>query len=326
MKKLATLTVFLFALVFPIAAQSKVYTRSAVVMGTEVEVTVSATEEKDADKALAIALEELKRVEGLMSEWDESSPVGKINREAGKRPVEVNDEVFKVVSAALEVSKITGGAFDITWAAMRGLWDFRANRVPSLAEIKKRLPLVNYRDVILDPQKKTVFLKRQGMAIGLGGIAKGYGVDKAMEALARAGFKDAILKAGGDMRVQGTDNGKPWEVGIKHPREKDKIFAKLRLSNISISTSGDYERFFIKDGTRYHHIIDPRTGYPAKGCRSVTILAGDTMTTDALSTAIFVMGPARGLKLVEALGGVETVIIDAKGKTHTSGGMQPTAE
>ncbi|MEE9543651.1 MAG: FAD:protein FMN transferase, partial [Thermodesulfobacteriota bacterium] len=237
--------------------------------------------------------------------------------------VAVSKELFKVVSGAVKVSRMTSGAFDPSWAAMHGLWDFRPDnkRIPSKEELEKALPLINYKLIELDPDKMTVGLKEKGMAIGLGGIAKGYAVDRAMERLSKMGIRNAIIKAGGDVRVQGRrEGGEPWRISIQHPREEG-VLARLPLSNISISTSGDYERYFMKDSILYHHIIDPETGYPARGCQSVTILAPDTMTSDAFATAVFVLGPEKGLRLVERLNGVEAIIVDASGTTHTSSGI-----
>lgn len=298
-------------------------TKSAAIMGTELEMTVNVADITTVEPALAAVVTEMRRIEEMMSEWKDDSPVSLINRNAGKKPVEVPDELFKVISAAQQVSELTDGAFDISWAAMRGLWNFAPGheRVPTEDEIKDALRLIDYRNIELDPKKKTVFLKKAGMSIGLGGIAKGYAVDKAMEALYRMGIKNAIVKAGGDMRVQGASDDGPWQIGIQDPRHKERFIAKLSLTNISLSTSGDYERYFIKDGLLYHHIIDVKTGYPARGCRSVTLIAPDTMTSDALSTSVFILGPVEGMKLVEKLKGVEAVIVDADGKITTSSGM-----
>lgn len=303
-------------------------TKTATVMGTELEVTVNVPDPSIADKAFVAVAAEMSRLENMMSEWKDDSPVSAINHNAGKHPVEAPDELFKVISAAQQVSEITGGAFDISWAAMRGVWNFAPGheRVPTEDEVKNALKLIDYRKIELDPIKKTVFLKEAGMSIGLGGIAKGYAIDKAMEALYKMGIKNAIVKAGGDMRVQGVSDDGPWQIGIKDPRKKENIIARLPLTNISLSTSGDYERFFIKDGVLYHHIIDVRTGYPARGCRSVTIIAPDTMTTDALSTSIFILGPVDGMKLVEKLKGVEAIIVDADGKIAHSSGIDMNAK
>lgn len=297
--------------------------RTTILMGTDVELIASNNDTVRVQRAFDEAIREMARIEDVMSEWIEESPVSEINRQAGKKAVIVSEELFHVISAAQKVSEISDGAFDISWAAMRGLWKFSKGeeRVPSPEEIMAKLPLINYKNIELNEANKSVFLKKEGMSIGLGGIAKGYAVDKAMEVLIKNGISNAIIKAGGDMRVQGMEDGKPWDIGIQHPRSKDDVLAILHLSNISISTSGDYERFFIKDGVIYHHIMAPRTGTPARGCRSVTILAPDTMTSDALSTAVFVLGPENGMKLIELLPGIEGIIVDSEGKVFSSQGI-----
>lgn len=318
----AVLLAGLFFVFLPARSSAGVYKKKSTVMGTDLEVVVSTVDEARAEKAFAAVENEMRRIEDEMSEWKEKTFVSEINRSAGVRAVAVPSGLFKVIWAAVTVSKISDGAFDITWASMRGVWDFTPGheRVPAEAEVRKRLRLVNYGDIVLDEKKSTVFLKRKGMAIGLGGIAKGYAVDRATLVLAKEGIRDSIVKSGGDMRVQGLDNGKPWDIGIRHPRKKE-LLARLSLTNLSVSTSGDYERFFMKDGVLYHHIMDPRTGFPARGAMSVTVLAPDTMTSDALSTAIFVLGPDKGLELADKLNGVEVIIVDAAGKMRISPGI-----
>lgn len=328
MKKLISiraiaLCVSLFLSFVP-AADAGTFRENTSVMGTALEVTVDAASEAEARAVFSSVEQEMRRIEGQMSEWLETSPLSAVNRAAGQTPVKVPKELFKVIAAAVKVSELSGGAFDVTWASMRGLWDFRIGheKVPRPEEVKARLGLVDYKAVVLDPAESTVFLKRKGMAIGLGGIAKGYAVDKAMELVLKSGVTNAIIKAGGDMRVQGSGNGGAgWEVGIQDPRDRGRLMARLTLSNVSISTSGDYERFFVKDGVLYHHIMDPRTGYPAKESRSVTVIGPDTMTTDALSTAIFVLGPQKGLELAKKLAGIEVLIVDSSGAVSSSGGI-----
>ncbi|MFQ5735400.1 MAG: FAD:protein FMN transferase [Thermodesulfobacteriota bacterium] len=301
------------------------YHKKTTVMGTELEMTASGVDEPTAQAAFSAAVAQMERIEQEMSEWREGTYVSEVNRLSGVAAVKVPDELFKVVSAAQLISRLTDGAFDISWASMRGVWDFRKGheKVPRPGEVMKRLRLVDYREIDLDPGKKTIYLRKKGMAIGLGAIAKGYAVDRAMEALVSAGVRDGIVRAGGDMRVQGTDeSGRRWVIGIRHPRKRGALIASLPATNVSISTSGDYERFFIKEGVLYHHIMDPRTGYPARGCRSVTIFAPDTMTSDALSTAVFVLGPEKGMELIEGLPGVEGIIVDANGAVKTSTGVR----
>lgn len=324
MKKNILLLFLICLLLFPPVSFAEVFKKNIVIMGSDIELTASDGIKEKVNIAFDAAIKEMERIENEMSEWRENTPVSIINQKAGKEAVAVSEEVFKVISAAQKVSELSNGAFDISWASMRGLWKFGKDeeRVPSPEEIRQRLPLVNYKNIELDEAKRTVFLKKEGMAIGLGAIAKGYSVDKAMEKMTTLGVKNAIIKAGGDMRIQGTKDGEPWNVGIKHPRDKKKLLGKLSLSNISVSTSGDYERYFIKNGILYHHIIDPRTGYPSGGCQSVTIIAPDTMTSDALSTAVFVLGAEKGMKLMKSLPGIEGIIVDSKGNIYDSSGIK----
>jgi thiamine biosynthesis lipoprotein len=319
------LSLTFMCLVFLPDALAGTFRRNTIVMGTTLEMTIEAAGEEAAADVFSSVEREMKRIEGQMSEWLEGSPLSEVNRAAGVRPVKVPGELSGVISAAIKVSELSGGAFDITWASMRGLWDFRPGheRLPSPEEVKKRLVVVDYRDVVLDASASTVFLKRKGMAIGLGAIAKGYAVDKAMETALASGVTNAIIKAGGDIRVQGAGKAGEagWEVGIQDPRDRGRLMARLTLANASISTSGDYERFFVKDGRLYHHIMDPKTGYPATGSRSVTVIGPDTMTTDALSTAIFVLGPEKGMELARKLPGIEVLIVDSMGVVTASGGM-----
>jgi len=316
----------LSSLITPPPSMAEIFKRNSVVMGTDIELTAFAADKSDearVNAAFDAAIREMERIEAEMSEWRDGTPISLVNQKSGKEAVPVPDELFQVIAAAQKVSGLSNGAFDISWAAMRGVWNFAKGQehLPAPEEIQKRLPLVNYKNIELDEVKKSVFLRKPEMAIGLGAIAKGYAVDMAMQVLVNSGIQNAIVKAGGDMRVQGTNDGKPWDIGIRHPRSREKLLGKLALSNISISTSGDYERFFIKDGILYHHIMDPKTGYPARDCQSVTILAPDTMTSDALSTAVFVLGPEEGMKLIKGLTGIKGIIVDSQGKVHYSPGI-----
>ena len=328
MRRTVILPFILYLILFPPLSFARVFEKNTVLMGTDIEIIISHGSEEKVNAAFDAAIGEFKRIENEMSEWIEGTPVSNINQKAGKEAVVVPEELFKVIAAAQKVSELSNGAFDISWAGMRGLWKFSkgGEKVPSPEEIRQRLPLVNYKNIELDETKKTVFLKKAGMAIGLGGIAKGYSVDMAMQKMVNLGIKNAVVKAGGDMRIHGTKDGESWDIGIKHPRDKKKLLGKLNLSNISISTSGDYERYFIKDGILYHHIMDPKTGYPSKGCQSVTILAPDTMTSDVLSTAVFVLEPEEGMKLIKSLPGIEGIIVDSNGNVHYSPGIEKDAD
>jgi len=265
-----------------------------------------------------------------MTDWERPgqppSDVVRINAGAGKpAAVTVSDETMQVIEASLDMSRKSEGAFDITYAAMRGLWKFDEDldrHIPSAAEIERRRQLINYRDVIVDARKHTVRLKRAGMRLGLGGIAKGYAVDAAVAVIRAAGLRDFIVHAGGDLFAAGRKGDREWRVGIQDPRgPHGRIIYELALTDQAFNTSGDYERFIMRDGVRYHHILDARTGFPARASRSVTLLAKDSFTADALDTALFAVGPERAMKIVEDLPDVEAVIVDADNHVHVSAGL-----
>lgn len=290
-------------------------------MGTEVSFAVMTDDEDGAERAIGAAFDEIKRVEDLMTTWHESD-ITRVNDNAGVAPVKVSPETLEVIEMAQKTSKMSGGVFDISFYAMHGIWKFdedMVKKVPTAAEIKKRLPLVDYRKIIVDHDKSTVFLQKKGMGISLGGIAKGYAVDRAVAILLRAGFPDAIVQAGGDLMCSGSKNGNPWVTGIRDPRgARGDVFARMMLINHAFSTAGDYERFFILDGKRYHHIIDPRTGYPATKSRSVTIYAPNAFLADAVDDAVFILGWQKGFEMLDKLDDVGAVVVDDKGKVHLS--------
>ncbi len=294
-----------------------VYTGQA--MGTAITVFLWTDDELAAAKAAEAAFAEMRRIDGVMTTWTPDSEVSRINASAGKKPVAVSDETFTVIARAQDVAKRTRGVFDITVGAFKGLWKFDQDMdgsLPTPADVKKRLAVVGYKHLVLDKAKKTVFLKKPGMAITLGGIAKGYAVDRCVKLLHDAGFTSFMVQAGGDMYVSGKKGETPWVVGIRDPRgaTKDAMFATAPVEDHSFSTSGDYERGFVKNGVRYHHILDPRTGQPAKASRSVTIRAKDAFTADAWSKVLFILGPTESLKLLkrEKLTDFEVVWIDDK--------------
>jgi thiamine biosynthesis lipoprotein len=299
-----------------------VVSRDRAMMGTEVMIKVAGPESAETDAAIEAAFGEISRLEGVMSNFIPSSEISRINASAGRSTVPVSPELYSVIDRALYFSKLTGGAFDISFASVGRLWDFRKRVVPSRESVRQALTLVDYRKIRLDPETNGVMLTRPGMEIGLGGIGKGYAADRAMSVLAERGIENAMVMAGGDTLIRGTRNGEPWRVGLRNPDVKDGILAVLPLENQAISTSGDYERFFMKDGVRYHHILNPKTGFPAEGCRSVTILAPNAFTSDPLSTGVFVLGPEKGLALIEKLDGVEGIIVDGGGVMHLSSGLE----
>ncbi|HET6612752.1 MAG TPA: FAD:protein FMN transferase [Kofleriaceae bacterium] len=303
-----------------------IITYRAQVMGTDVNLTIWGEDEKAAAAASEAALDELRRVDKLMSSWLPGSDVSKINAAAGKRAVKVSPEVLKVILKAQVVAQKTGGAFDITVGAFHGLWKFGEDRdgsIPSPEAVKERVEKVGYRDVIVNRRRRTVKLRRRGMRITLGGIAKGYAVDRVVAIMRKRGFADFIIQVGGDLYASGRRGDRAWRVGIRDPRgDRASTFAVAEIENRTFSTSGDYERGFVKDGVRYHHILDPETGRPARKSRSVTVLAKDAFTADAWSTSLFVLGAERGMKIVEAMPDVEAVIVDAQNHIHVSSGLR----
>jgi FAD:protein FMN transferase len=308
-----------------IAAPGKLsYTDKA--MGTFVTVWFWTDKEPEAAKAAESLFKEMKRLDAEMTTWTETSDVSKINAAASGKPVKVSPETYEVIERAVDISKKSNGVFDVTVGAFKGLWKFDEDMdgsLPEAKDVKQRLALIGYKDIVLDKKKKTVLLKRKGMSITLGGIAKGYAVDKCVALLRKAGFKDFMLQAGGDMYISGKKDKDPWVVGIRDPRGTE-LFAGMPIENHSFSTSGDYERGFVKDGTRYHHILDPRTGQPARASRSVTIRAKDAFTADSWSKAMFILGWKDGMALIKKLklADFEVVWVDDKNEVHMTPGIE----
>lgn len=287
-----------------------------------------------AEKAIDQAIKEFQRIEAVMSEWRPDSEVSRINRNAGGDAVEISFELFRLLQAARQISELSDGAFDVSFRSAGTLWDFRKATVPKPEQIQQAIQHIDYRRLELVPPALDSEAGGQGKlpkarishpntSIGLGAIAKGYAVDRAAQLFRQAGFDAFSINAGGDLYVAGRKGEQLWKVGIQHPRERDRLLANLPASNLAVATSGDYERFFIHNGQRYSHIINPHTGYPANGCQSVTIMAERAFWADALATAVFVIGPSKGLALVENMDGVETLIVDDQGKVRMSSGFSP---
>jgi thiamine biosynthesis lipoprotein len=292
-------------------------------MGTVVEISVIGRDEDKAAAAIGDAFAEMERIEKLMSRWIPESEVSRINGRAGGNPAKASTEVLEVIQRAGEISKASGGHFDISVGALLDLWGFEGSgsRVPSKVEVEKALRSIGYGAIVVDEEAATVELTK-GMRIDLGGIAKGYAVDRAYELLTLKGYGNVIVNAGGDMRVGGRKPNGPWVIGIQDPRDRSRILATFDAEGTSVATSGDYERYFEIDGIRYHHLLNPFTGFPARGCRSVTILAKEALSADALATAVFVMGPRKGLQLIETLEGIEGLIVSADGEIIQSEGLK----
>ena len=295
-------------------------------MGTSVQITIWTDDEALAASASTAAFAEMERLDRMMTTWLPDSEVSQINTGAGTAAVKVSDETFAVIARAVEVSRASRGLFDITVGAYAGLWKFDEDMdgtLPDPKEIAARKKLVNWKDIVLDKRRHTVRLRKKGMKITLGGIAKGYAVDKAAHVLLDAGLSDFILQVGGDMYVSGAKGAKPWVVGIRDPRgTRDQSFAVAPVEDHAFSTSGDYERGFVKDGVRYHHILDPRTAQPARATRSVTVYAKDAFTADAWSKVLFILGAKEAMPLVEKLPDFEAVFVDADNTVHLSSGLE----
>lgn len=301
------------------------YTR--LLMGTVVEITLYGNDEQLLKPASDAGFEEIKRLEALMSHYQDDSDVSRINKNAGKEPVKVSQETIDVIETAKKASEMSSGAFDITMGVLGKVWHFTKDDKgepvpPEKEDVEPILPFIDYKQVIIDKDTSTVKLGRNGMRINLGGIAKGYIVSKAVEKIKAKGIKKGIIHAGGDMFVFNESQDKPFKIGIRHPREQGKIIGTIEILSGAVATSGDYERFFIKDGIRYHHIMNPKTGFPASKVQAVTIVFKDGTLADGLSTAVFVMGLEDGMKLIEKLPGVEGLIVDADGNTHLSSGLK----
>lgn len=308
---------FSFILILrPSSSQSlNLFKHHQVAMGTMIEIILMGGDEEGADQAALQAFQEIRRIQTLMSPWIDSSDVARINRSAGKEWVKVSPETMEVIKKAKEISELSEGGFDITVAPLVDLWrEAREKKTPpSVEDVKGKLDLVDFKKIGIDPKGK-VFLKKKGMAIELGGIAKGYAVDKAFNVLRSLGYRNLIVNAGGDLRVGGTKNNQPWSIGIQSPREPESILTRFPLSDAAVATSGDYQKFFIYQGKRYHHICNPKTGFPTEGWQSVTIITKDCMAADGLATAIFVLGPEKGYTLCQKLDGVDSLIVDMEGK------------
>jgi thiamine biosynthesis lipoprotein len=295
-------------------------------MGTIWSITLVGGEARAAQVAAERALDEIARLEALLSEWQRDSEITRVNKAAGVAPVQVGPELLKCVQASLEIARWSGGAFDISWAGLRGLWDFgpdSAHVPPSAARVKELLPLWNYRNIVVDEAKSTIFLKRKGMQIGLGGVAKGYALDRAGELLQQAGFANYLMYAGGQVLTHGKKGDRPWRVGIQHPREP-RHFAFVEIENGSLATSGDYEHSYLYEGRQYHHIIDPKTGFPSAKSASVTLVAQTALWADAVDTAVFILGPKHGLNALKSAPGgpFAAAVVDPELHLHVSDAMR----
>ena len=292
-------------------------------MGTAVSVHLWSDDAEAGQRALEAVFEEAARIDRLMSTYKEESEISRINRDAANGPTPAGDELFGLVRRSLDISVLTRGAFDITYDSVGQHYDFRARQRPDAETVEAERAHINYRLVKLDPAAGTIEFLEPGVRINLGGIAKGYVVERGIDILRHRGIEHAIVTAGGDSRLLGDRRGRPWMVGIRDPRKDGEVAISVPLVDEAISTSGDYERYFDEDGVRYHHIIQPSTGEPASGVHSATVFGPDAVITDALSTSVFVMGVERGLTLIGTLPDYESIVIDASGEVYYSAGLMP---
>ncbi|HEX2584854.1 MAG TPA: FAD:protein FMN transferase [Steroidobacteraceae bacterium] len=292
------------------------------IMGTRIVVEIWDENDQHANVAIDAVMDEMRHIDETMSVYKPTSEVSKVNAEAAKHPVKITKELFDLLEKAVEFSEITDGAFDITYASVGYMYDFRKHIKPTEAQIDKALPGVNYRHLIFDKKNQTIKFSQAGVRIDLGGIAKGYSVDRGINILQARGIKHALVTAGGDSRIIGDRFGKPWIVGIRHPDDSTKVIAKIPLVDTALSTSGDYERYFDEDGVRYHHIIDPKTGHSARKVRSATILAPTATQTDGLSKTAFVLGPEKAMEIYNRIEGVDAIIVGLDGNVLYSKGLE----
>lgn len=313
--------VVVFLLVTQLGLAQQIFKKKQSLLGSPFEITVVAKDSVEGNYFTTLAIDEVKRIENLISDWIPTTQISKVNQDAGIQPVKVDQEVYDLVERAIKISKLTSGAFDISYASMDKIWKFDGSmkEIPSEEAIKKSVEKVGYQNIILNPKDTTIFLKNKGMKLGLGGIGQGYIADKIKILLKEKGCKSGLVNVSGDINTWGKQpDNKSWTVGIVNPMNKNKVFATFPLDDSAVETSGSYEKYVTFNGKRYSHIIDPRTGYPASGIVSVSVFAKQTEIADALATGVFVLGVDVGLDLINQLKGIGCIIVDDKGVIHTS--------
>jgi thiamine biosynthesis lipoprotein len=305
-------------------AEPVVVKRAQMQMGTLVSITVVARNEAVAQAAATAGFAEIRRLEELLSTWIATSELSQVNASAGIKPIHVSTETLTIVQRAMQAAEMTDGGFNIAIGPAVEAWSVTdGQRIPTESELDALRPLVDLQAVHVDVREQTIYLGKAGMRIDVGGIGKGYAADQAVEALRRAGAIAGVVALSGDIKTFGRlPGGKMFPIGIQHPRKDGSVLAWIDLQDEAISTAGDYERFFVRDGVRYHHILDPRTLQPARSCQSVTVIAREGVWADGLDTGIFVIGVELGMQLVETLPDVEAIIVDAEGHVHVSSGLR----
>jgi FAD:protein FMN transferase len=297
------------------------------IMGTRIFVELWSEDDADSrqrgEQAIDAVMDEMRHIDETMSVYKPTSEISRVNDLAAKQPVKISQELFQLLTTSLEYSRITEGAFDITYASVGYMYDFRERKRPTEEQIQSALPAINYRHVLLDAPTRSVRFSQPGVRIDLGGIAKGFSVDQGIDILLARGYKHALVNAGGDSRVIGDRFGKPWIIGIRHPDHPDQIITRVPLTDSAFSTSGDYERFFDEGGVRYHHIIDPHTGHSASKVRSATVIAPTATRTDGLSKTAFVLGPEEALRIYNSLPDVDAILVALDGRILYTKGLEP---
>ncbi len=312
----------LTAFFLPLApASAEWHERHQPIMGTRVSVEFWHDNADQADQLAAAVFSDMRSIEAQLSPYIESSELSTVNQQAHQSSVVIEQNFFQLLEKSLYFSRISDGAFDISFASVGRFYDYRKEVAPSDVQLEENLPAINYQLIQLNKEKSSIRFLHPQLKIDLGGIAKGYAVDRAVDLLKEAGVQSAIVSAGGDSRILGDRQGTPWMIGVRHPREEGEYVVRIPLSNTAISTSGDYERFYLDGETRIHHILDPKSGKSASEVQSVSVMSNMAVDTDALSTTVFVMGVSPGLKLINSLSGVDAIIIDGDGKLHYSDGL-----
>lgn len=321
MSKIAVLALTLLAL--PAISHAEWYEREEAIMGTRIAVQLWSEDPALAQRAIDAVIAEMHRTDELMSTYKPGSQLSQVNEHAYERPVQVDADLIDVVEKSLEYSRLSDGVFDVTYASVGYLFDYRKHVHPTDAQIAAALPAVDYRQVVVDHDARTIRFLKPGMRIDLGGIAKGWAVDRGIDILRELGIEHAMVNAGGDTRLLGDRRGKPWIVGIRDPRNEGKVVTRIPLQDEALSTSGDYERYFEVDGVRYHHILEPGTGRSPKAVRSVTVIGPTATHTDGLTKPVFILGVERGLEFIRKVKDAEAIIVDNEGRVFYSEGLAP---
>jgi FAD:protein FMN transferase len=311
-----------------VEATSTVYRRALKLMGNRFEISVVANEDVWAHEQIDAAVEEIRRIERLLTTYDENSETCRINRFAGLTPVAVSVETLQLIERSIRISRLTQGAFDITYGSVdKRLWNFDTTMtgLPDPETAKKMVRLIDYRNILVDREQGTVFLKQAGMRIGFGGIGKGYAADRARQLLKTRGVASGVVNASGDLAVWGVQpNGRPWTIGVVHPDASDQPFSYMELSDMAVATSGNYEKFILVGGKKYSHTIDPRTGLPVTGIKSVTIITPYAEIADAMTTPVMIMGIKAGMHMIDQVKDIECILIDDDNQIHTSANIKLT--